>query len=329
MSNDVAQADIISSRNGSFTTSLKGTRALLRKRGRRAEVVVGRMEKAIRAWLAGDSFRDDRAWNVVDDTLVEAVDGDERGMTASGSRLSTLDARVSEILPAYPLTDGQISAVLELSRSPTHLSWAVADRFDRLVLHILARYYELASFSASGRSLAKRHAENPGEDRSCSERPNVRLTHLIRPTLTRRKTPRADLSPDQSITDLSASDTFSALSGTSHLTDATTVLSESDYVDLDVVSEYAESEVESVQGYSLDPDVSNTTIVPAQMARAGSHASDDDQSEWESLEGSVMSLGVTANEPVAVTWHRGTTDFGAALHRWEAKPTFFDYLYGE
>jgi hypothetical protein len=38
-------------------------------------------------------------------------------------------------------------ALVELMRAPHHLIWAVADSFERLVVHLLCRYYELSSFS--------------------------------------------------------------------------------------------------------------------------------------------------------------------------------------
>lgn len=41
-------------------------------------------------------------------------------------------------------------AIVELMRAPGHLIWAIADSFERLIVHILCRYYELSSFSQSG-----------------------------------------------------------------------------------------------------------------------------------------------------------------------------------
>lgn len=139
-----------SSVNGAFSTSLKGTRALLRKRGRRAESIVPSVENTVRSWLGGeyDIAPGDLGWRVIDKTPVEtpARAANANGHAGpSGRRLPA--QHQMNALPPLPVEDGAVPAILEVSRSAAHLSWAVPDSFDRLVVHLVARYYELASWS--------------------------------------------------------------------------------------------------------------------------------------------------------------------------------------
>lgn len=150
-----------SSLNGAFTTSLKGTRALLRKRGQRAEGVVTRVEGVVRSWLAGE-VKEEEGWKIVDEHLVD-FEFEDQGIS-DGLSTSTIpfsgqlmvppqgrklpsQHRPTGILPSLPIEGNQIPAVLELSRSVVHLTLAAADPFDRLVIHLLARYYECLSWS--------------------------------------------------------------------------------------------------------------------------------------------------------------------------------------
>lgn len=138
-----------SSVNGAYSTSLKGTRALLRKRGRRAETIVPSIENAVRGWLGGEYniAPGDLGWRVIDKTPVEASARAANGHAgpSNGRRLPA--QHQMNALPPLPVEDGTVPAILEVSRSVAHLSWAVPDSFDRLVVHLVARYYELASWS--------------------------------------------------------------------------------------------------------------------------------------------------------------------------------------
>lgn len=141
-----------SSAHGAFSTSLKGTRAVLRRRGRRAETIVPKVENAVRSWLGGEFEAPpaDSAWCTVDATLVDYAASRPEGQNGAGpSRRMPQQHQVQAEVPDLPITRGQVAAVLELSRSPAHLSWAVPDSFDRLVVHLVARYYELISWSES------------------------------------------------------------------------------------------------------------------------------------------------------------------------------------
>lgn len=140
------------SRQGSFSTSLKGTRAMLRKRGKRAEGLVTKADTEIRKWLGGEwgdlNVQEGGQWRVIDERLVDySSETAAASASSAGRRLPT--HRGLDILPDLPIENGQIPAILEISRSPAHLSWCLSESFDRLVVHLLSRYYELASWSES------------------------------------------------------------------------------------------------------------------------------------------------------------------------------------
>lgn len=152
-------------------------RALLRKGGRRAEVLIPRVEGVLRGWLEGvervhsgavdGEEGEDGGWNVVDPTLTEmkrtgvdaaeqGAEAEEGGTAASGSsaplaRRLPPTLRPPHPLPPLPVKDGQVPAILEITRSPAHISLAVIDPYDRLIVHLLARYYECLSWSESPR----------------------------------------------------------------------------------------------------------------------------------------------------------------------------------
>jgi hypothetical protein len=158
--------------NGTFSTSLKGIRQALRKKGRRTEVVVQKVEDEIRGWLGGKGVLEAEAaaaagsddeggscgqWKVVDDTLLESTfesrgeggGGEEVGAHVAGSRRMPVRHRLQGDLPPLPTTDGTLPAILELSRSVGHLTWLAVEGFERLVIHLVCRYYELVSWSKS------------------------------------------------------------------------------------------------------------------------------------------------------------------------------------
>jgi hypothetical protein len=142
-------------------------RQMLKKRGRRSEVVVQKVEGEIRKWVGGSDWAfgvdevDGMGWKTIDASLVEVPEDVEsgngntngEGSTSTSRSLGAANKRMPERhhirspLPALPVKDDLIPSILELSRSPAHLSWAVTDSFDRLVVHLVARYYELLSWS--------------------------------------------------------------------------------------------------------------------------------------------------------------------------------------
>ena len=137
--------------HGAFSTSLKGTRALLRKRGRRAEVFVGNVDNQLRAWLGGSGWTfaepsPEPSWSVIDNEMVE-VDATAQLSSDPASRRMPAQHQVRGKVPPLPIVDDRVAAIVELSRSPAHITWAVAEGFERLIVHLLARYYELVSWS--------------------------------------------------------------------------------------------------------------------------------------------------------------------------------------
>ena len=124
-----------SSVNGTFSTSLKGIRQALRKKGRRTEVVVQKVEDEIRGWLSGKGVLEAEAeaeedgdkcggeWKVIDDTLVESTFGSvengtegETAQNGSGSRGRRMPVRhrLQGSLPPLPISDGTLPAILDL-----------------------------------------------------------------------------------------------------------------------------------------------------------------------------------------------------------------------
>lgn len=117
--------------------------------------MVNLVEGRLRKWLDGEGWNlghetGEPEWTVVDSTLVnvelEGTDGAGPSSPPSSRRMPH-QHRLRDHLPPLPVVGKQVPAILELSRSPAHLSWAVVDGFDRLVVHLVVRYYELVSWS--------------------------------------------------------------------------------------------------------------------------------------------------------------------------------------
>ncbi|CAK9780070.1 hypothetical protein CC85DRAFT_311187 [Cutaneotrichosporon oleaginosum] len=337
-----ARADPLgaSSAHGAFTTSLKGTRAMLRRRGRRAETIVPVLENAVRAWLGGEYDKPPGGdWAPIDPTVVDYSDA-ATGEGQSGPSRLPRQHQVTDV-PELPIVNGKVSAVLELSRSPAHLSWTVPDSFDRLVVHLVARYYELISWS---------------EDQRTATGQVVRLTHIVRPNIVKPKPPPAShalLTPETSdVSGVSGSDT-EHLSAESDASDAAT--------------EVAHSDTESVIG---DDDTRHAGDVSAASQslseRWADDASDGGAHAHESLTERLGALGLHRTESHGSSAYAssegGWTDGGVdsiVFHpeeRWPEspvagtaslpqlkggapqrlggngpldKPSFFEYLFGE
>ncbi|KAL1410866.1 hypothetical protein Q8F55_001809 [Vanrija albida] len=330
-----------SSQAGAFSTSLKGTRALLRRGGRRAEVIVPPLEGAVRAWLGGEfGGADELGWRVVEATRVELAPSTPRSAVTGHS--VPPQHRVQAPLPPLPVDDGGVPALLELSRSAAHLSLAVPDSFDRLVVHLVARYYDLVSWS---------------EDEVTVTGEAVRLTHLIRPAVARAKAPPAShalVTPETS--DVSGHSASEATDETERESDGSVTEHE------DAASEPDTSFQSISERFGLigdDEEWSEGEEVAAQFGSLGLHrttshsssayaGSEGGLSESEALAESVLhaddersSLGSGAS-PVASTVaspvssvrplppvRRGLPQRLGGNGDWQDKPTFFDYLFGE
>lgn len=264
------------SRQGSFSTSLKGTRAMLRKRGKRAEGLVTKADTEIRNWLGGEwgdlNAQKDGQWRVIDQRLVDyASDISGAGSISSTGRRLPIH-RGLDALPDLLIENGQIPAILEISRSPAHLSWYLAESFDRLVVHLVSRYYELASWSESlilcnSSSSFFFFLENGcadkkvvGQDLPTASGQILRVTHVVVPSIAQ---PNRHPIPGHSL----ATPETSEVSGQSSSESSYHSLSEGESSGL---SEFARSESDTdiatemgdaeVGGYSIEEG--DTTVMP-------------------------------------------------------------------
>ena len=141
--------------NGQFTFSLKGVRRALRRSGSeggaRAQDVVELVERSLRSWLGEGGKRAS--------DFHSRADGPEGRVIDSTPYLATLVDGSKEEQPA----------IIEFSRMPHALLWAVADPYDRFIVHCVSRYYGVVSFSAADT------ARGAGK----------RVTHLLRPHIVR------------------------------------------------------------------------------------------------------------------------------------------------
>ncbi|KAE8539295.1 hypothetical protein D1P53_004393 [Cryptococcus gattii VGV] len=352
------------SRQGSFSTSLKGTRAMLRKRGKRAEGLVTKADTEIRNWLGGEwgdlNAQKDGQWRVIDQRLVDyASDSSGAGsISSTGRRLPT--HRGLDALPDLPIDNDQIPAILEISRSPAHVSWYLAESFDRLVVHLLSRYYELASWS---------------QDLPTASGKILRVTHVVVPSIAQ---PNRHPIPGHSL----ATPETSEVSGQSSSESSYHSLSEGESSGL---SEFARSDSDNdndsdtatemgdaeVVGYSIEEG--DTTVMPIPemsdlslseneneltrtfSATSSRYASSEGGSDFGTLGDSLTIPTISGHESedsMAGGWvdMDDESDFGdipgfsrvkmdamynrinpgvrVSARGWESKPTFFEYLYG-
>ncbi|WVQ66665.1 uncharacterized protein L199_004852 [Kwoniella botswanensis] len=367
---DVNSTDSV---NGNFQLSLKGIRALLRKkRGRRVESLVQAVEGEMRKWLGGDwslnlsstEGAEGLRWKIIDGTLVD-IPIEKNGET-SGSNTNTNNRRrlpiqhqINGMLPFLPKENDQIPSILEISRSPAHLSWYIVDPFERLVVHLLARYYDLISWSESHQTISSE---------------TIRLTHIILPTIIKPRiissssnnllTPEtselSSQSGPESIGSFTASETDSGSDtatergdddrdddgsengyslegeGNTTITSLPETLSNlrltQESISLqrsisNTSSAYASSEGGN-SDYSLLGD--SLTLPPKPPAGGGEGEAMGEIDGWSDF-GSDMGIGelpkVNTNINVMIR-NRDVSSSTSIRKGWEDKPTFFEYLYG-
>ncbi|TIB37015.1 hypothetical protein E3P86_02305 [Wallemia ichthyophaga] len=139
---------------GSFYVSLKGIRKTLAPRGTgsaRARFVVQATESEIRHWILG-----------VNSHVVVNPDDNIH------SRGRVIDATTTCHANGHFHEDNEecieLPSIIELSRSSSSLVWLIPEKFERFVVHCVARWWGVVSFSKSN---------SDGE----------RVTHLLKPRL--------------------------------------------------------------------------------------------------------------------------------------------------
>ncbi|GAA5940785.1 hypothetical protein JCM1841_004717 [Sporobolomyces salmonicolor] len=168
---------------GQFTMPLRGLRRNIRgglgpraKRGEggRTEEVLEIMERELIAWLTLSGRVPDGFYR--DDAGVTTMLSNVRGRALDPTPLE--DVQLALSLPALPDLPSASSipdapalpaTLTELTRLPHTLVWLAPSPHHRFLLHSLARYYSLQSFSRPLSPLD----------------PDVRVTHVLRPQLTR------------------------------------------------------------------------------------------------------------------------------------------------
>lgn len=369
------------SRSGAFSTSLKGTRALLRRRkGKRTEEFVGIVEKQLRGWLDGEGWDlkhggDDSCWRILDDAPanVDKVHGDEESEAidtspAGPSRRMPSQHQIRGDLPSLPSSHGGqgTPSLVELSRSPAHLSWCVTDGFERLITHLLVRYYELISWSEypSHQQIRAKLNQNVGEDHRT---PNgvIRITNIIIPTIALPKAlPKSYALHTPETSDLSAPSSSDIDSAP---TSDFTVSDDDSVSDAGTEMGYSLYEGDTTAGANIDPDqladrterleigsIEALRRVPSNSSSTYASASEDGGSDYG---GMMDSLTLPTSGPLNGGWtttrldpdHTDTeSEYEAVINPtvaarefreshlgrmggrgWEEKPTFFEYLYGQ
>lgn len=171
--------DTGSAEAGHFAMSLRGLRKTLRaatgpRRGGRTEEVLDIMERELGEWLGMSGripegfYHDSTAY--AGSSLRQAT---RRGKSLDPTPLEDVRLNPEESLPDAPASSRTASldvpTLTELARQPHTLVWLAPSSHHRFLLHCLARYYDLSSFS---RPLS------PLE-------PEARVTHVLRPQLVR------------------------------------------------------------------------------------------------------------------------------------------------
>lgn len=122
--------------------------------------MVQRVEAELRPWAGPTRAQEHGTARIIDGTRVdrrdvgsaerfeEEVAGEAPGVFSVGTHPSAEHDRAAKSL-VYSLAgpDKTFQSLVELAREPGRLVWHVPDPFDRLVVHLVARYYGLVSFS--------------------------------------------------------------------------------------------------------------------------------------------------------------------------------------
>ena len=117
--------DPSSANAGRYSLSLKGVRRELRKSGPRSEQIVLDIEQELTQWLH------------------------------SGGILLCPDSNPTLLSPGLGKPLGKSNSIHELRRSPTELVWRIDENFPRYLLHCVARFHGIVSFSKFTPSLRR------------------------------------------------------------------------------------------------------------------------------------------------------------------------------
>ncbi|CDZ97480.1 hypothetical protein [Phaffia rhodozyma] len=141
---------------GSFSMSLKGIRRTLQRRGARAEDLCKIVEDELTSWkkevrrevivFSGRPHQSNEGGRIVDAFLVPtpARDSPSTPYQSASGRAGPLPL---DMVSRSFDHDGFCPAIVELARSEGSLTWAIAEGFERYVVHCVARYHGLVTFS--------------------------------------------------------------------------------------------------------------------------------------------------------------------------------------
>ena len=241
--------DAKASSAGQFSLSLRGMRKTLRRSGARTEALVRGVEDELTSWLGEVAV-----------VLNPAPEGGHQfpGRAVAGEE-----------------------GIREVERSPQRLVWWIEnDTWARYVVHCCARYHNVVSFSARASHLPRciHRTYLFFLDFAGKETPTHRLTHILRPNVTRPDpAARAALATppptDLDFSSLSShdSDLPSSLSDVQSIDGASDVLSEADFESDLELPEHPHRRQVPPAGITSDADAD------AETGSAGGAASDLEQ----------------------------------------------------
>ncbi|KAJ9098202.1 hypothetical protein QFC21_004531 [Naganishia friedmannii] len=214
---------------------------------------------------------------------------------------SVASDHMSTVLTSFYMADGvstsraavERKAIVELVREPGHLVWAVADGFERLIVHLLARYYELLSFSQTLPSASIGDSDIT---------PCYRITHILLPSQSNPALPVSLnlLTPEN--TDIDTD--FGASSGTESAVGAVTSDSETETERGDLTDSEAElgmsqsSLAESGVLVGMQETDCVRPSVPSFMRRQSASSESDDEA-WTHVNVSSATIRVGNELPLS------------------------------
>ncbi|KAJ9110271.1 hypothetical protein QFC19_001674 [Naganishia cerealis] len=233
--------------------------------------------------------------------IVQPTSGPEEPIRSSPRAFSTTASAASEqlssVLTSFYTAEGisttraahERKAIVELVREPGHLVWAVADGFERLIVHLLARYYELLSFSQTLPSAPV------GDD---DITPCYRITHILLPSQSNPAIPASFnlLTPESTDIDTDFGASSAAESSTGVLTsDSETETERGDSTDVETDLGMSEGSLaESGVFVGLQDSESARPFVSSLTRRQYAPSESDDES-WTRVDVSSATIRLPAD----------------------------------